>query len=165
MLLLWYNLTPAAGPPSFKKSRWFQYDLIHYSGNSILSCLRRWLKPKVRPGKPGTRRNSNADGHSVKTSFSINRKWVQRSSTELYAQTPGLTFLSRLSVAHVPHPDHTEQPKDSSEAGVHEHSEPAWADLTWADLSSDLVSPDLWSECIFSQLTLLDITQALRQWC
>lgn len=51
-------------------------------------------------------------------------------TSEVYAQTAGLTFLSRPSVAHVPHPDHTEQSKDSSGAGVHEHSEPAWADLS-----------------------------------
>lgn len=53
-------------------------------------------------------------------------------TSELSARTAALTFLSCSHpprVAHLPHPDHTEQPQDSGEAGVRQHSEPAGADL------------------------------------
>lgn len=51
-------------------------------------------------------------------------------TSELHVQTAGLTFRSHPSVAHLPHPDHTEQSKDPSKSGVRKHGEPARAALS-----------------------------------
>lgn len=60
--------------PRFYWSRWFWRDLLRYSGNSILTCLRRRWRSKVRSGKPGMRMSRNADGHSVRTFSSTSGK-------------------------------------------------------------------------------------------
>lgn len=53
-----------------------------------------------------------------------------RVRSEPYVQSAGLTIRSHPSVADVPHRDHPEQPKDWSDADVHEDGEPARADLS-----------------------------------